>query len=141
MNEPLQVSLSSQPQAVKVEFSVLIVDDTPEDTEHYMRLLRQMPGVHFTFRSAELGENGLRLLKEQVPDCVLLDYRLPDMTGLEFLNEMRGRCPVILLTGVGDEALAVAALHAGAQDYLVKSQIHVQTFGRSVQRRRRRNSL
>ncbi|GGJ66955.1 EAL domain-containing protein [Deinococcus aquiradiocola] len=134
MTSPARVALPLESPLEPAGLSILIVDDTPEDAEHYIRLLGQAPGVSFTFRHAELGEDGLRLLQEQVPDCLLLDYHLPDMTGLEFLREMRGRCPVILLTGMGDEAIAVAALQAGAQDYLVKSQIVAQTFGRAVQR-------
>lgn len=58
------------------------------------------------------------------PDVILVDYLLPDMTGIEFLSAIKQQecdIPVIMITGQGDEGIAVQAMKLGAQDYLVKS--------------------
>jgi len=64
------------------------------------------------------------------PDAILLDF-LPDIDGLEFLDELKNQIgrtslPVIMLTGQGNEAIAVQAMKSGAQDYLVKGNMTPQ---------------
>ena len=114
---------------------ILIVDDSPEDRELYRRLLAQDPGQEYEFLEAELGEDGLELARREKPDCLLLDYRLPDVDGLEFLEQLLrdGPVPVIVLTGQGNEAVAVQAMKSGAQDYLLKGAISRQELPRAVQ--------
>ncbi|KOP22810.1 hypothetical protein AMR41_29385 [Hapalosiphon sp. MRB220] len=107
---------------------VLIVDDSPEDRELYRRYLLRDREYSYTFLEATLGEQGLELWQQHQPDAVLIDYLLPDLDGLEFLAQLQlspqQPClPVIMVTGVGNEAIAVQAMKAGAQDYLVKEQI------------------
>ena len=101
---------------------ILIVDDSPEDRALYRRLLAQDQEHAYEFLEAETGEEGLRLAHDRIPDCLLLDYRLPDVDGLEFLSRLRAErlIPVIVLTGQGNEAVAVEAMKSGAQDYLLK---------------------
>ncbi|HWN43658.1 MAG TPA: response regulator, partial [Thermoanaerobaculia bacterium] len=113
---------------------ILIVDDSPEDRELYRRLLAQDPGQEYEFLEAELGEDGLQLARRERPDCLLLDYRLPDVDGLEFLDRLLqdGPMPVIILTGQGSEAVAVQAMKSGAQDYLLKGAISRQELPRAV---------
>jgi PAS domain S-box-containing protein len=108
--------------------TILIVDDSPEDRELYRRYLLRDPEYSYTILEATLGQQGLDLWQQHSADAVLLDYRLPDLDGLEFLahlqSPMQQRClPVIMVTGQGNEAIAVQAMKAGAQDYLVKEQI------------------
>ena len=104
---------------------LLIVDDSPEDRELYRRLLAQGSEQAYEFLEAETGEEGLRLAHDRIPDCLLLDYRLPDVDGLEFLSRLRAKrlIPVIVLTGQGNEAVAVEAMKSGAQDYLLKGSV------------------
>jgi len=104
---------------------LLIVDDSPEDRELYRRLLAQGSEQAYEFLEAETGEEGLRLAHDRIPDCLLLDYRLPDVDGLEFLSRLRAErlIPVIVLTGQGNEAVAVEAMKSGAQDYLLKGSV------------------
>jgi signal transduction histidine kinase len=104
---------------------LLIVDDSPEDRELYRRLLVQDREHAWEFLEAETGEEGLRLAHAGNPDCLLLDYRLPDVDGLEFLSRLQAErlIPVIVLTGQGNEAVAVEAMKSGAQDYLLKGSV------------------
>jgi signal transduction histidine kinase len=112
---------------------ILIVDDSSEDRELYRRLLGQDPENGYELLETDLGEEGLRLAQEEDPDCLLLDYRLPDMDGLEFLSRLQRPLPVIVLTGQGNESVAVQAMKGGAQDYLLKGSITRQELRRAVQ--------
>jgi signal transduction histidine kinase len=116
---------------------ILIVDDSPEDREIYRRLLVQDTDHRYDFLETDLGEEGLRLARDEGPDCLLLDYRLPDLDGLEFLSRLKAKrlvppVPVIVLTGQGNESVAVEAMKGGAQDYLLKGAITRQSLQRAV---------
>jgi carbon storage regulator CsrA len=105
---------------------VLIIDDNPEDRATYRRLMSAGKPGEYLVSETESGEEGLRMCRNERPDCVLLDYRLPDLNGLEFLAELSSGAvgvPVVMLTGHGDESIAVEAMKGGAQDYLVKRYI------------------
>ncbi|GJL78645.1 MAG: diguanylate cyclase response regulator [Nitrospinaceae bacterium] len=107
---------------------LLIVDDDPEDRYAYKRMLKQINGANWTVLEAETGDEGLDLFKLEKPDCVLLDYILPDIDGLEFLLQMKKisatpSLPVVMLTGQGDETVAVLAMKEGASNYLVKGAL------------------
>jgi PAS domain S-box-containing protein len=119
-------------------YHVLIVEDSPEDREACRRLLTRAGGAEYTFAETDSGEEGVRLCRQRRPDCVLLDYRLPDSDGLELLPELAaahpdGPVPVIMLTGQGDEAVAVQAMKRGAQDYLVKGRMTATDLAGAVQ--------
>ncbi|MBN3952047.1 MAG: PAS domain-containing protein [Nostoc sp. NMS7] len=107
---------------------VLIVDDSPEDRELYRQCLLRDREYSYTLLEATLGGQGLQFWQQHQPDIILLDYRLPDLDGLEFLAQLQpliqqSSLPVIVITGQGNEAIAVQAMKAGAQDYIVKEQI------------------
>ncbi len=116
-------------------YHVLLVEDSPEDRESYRRLLARAGGAAYTFTETDSGEEAVRLCRELRPDCVLLDYHLPDADGLELLPELAaaGPVPVIMLTGQGDEAVAVRAMKVGAQDYLVKGRMTAAELDGAVQ--------
>lgn len=105
--------------------TVLIIDDCLEDRHAYRRYLQKDEKYTYVFLEEEHGENGLELCKQKQPDVILLDYMLPDMDGLEFLQELEVNCngstpPVVMLTGEGNEKVAVQAMKYGVEDYLVK---------------------
>ena len=109
----------------KPQIRVLIVEDDLVDRMACRRALAQDPDYVFMLSEAETGREGLQLAHAQKPDCILLDYHLPDLNGLEFLAELRNDLgeipvPVMMLTGADNASVAVEALKRGAQDYLVK---------------------
>jgi PAS domain S-box-containing protein len=123
--EPL---LTSRPPQTPI---VLLVEDCLEDRETIKRfLLADRPNSYKIFEATTAVE-GIKLCQQCQPDVVLLDYRLPDSDGLEFLEQIQQSenddCPpVILLTGQGNEFVAVQAMKAGICDYLVKGQVAPQ---------------
>lgn len=119
----------------KSSLRVLIVDDNPDDRAIYRRQLSRDSLVKFEVGEAESCTRALAACGEQSFDCVLLDYQLPDGNGLSLITKLRERAidvPVVLLTGYGDEALAVQALQAGAQDYLMKGGFDAQWLRRTI---------
>jgi len=104
---------------------VLIIDDSSVDRETYRRYLQQNT-EDYTVLEAESGIEGLDLCQRCQPDIMLVDYGLPDLDGIDFLIELQTQThtpPVIILTGQGNEAIAVEAMKSGAQDYLVKGYL------------------
>ncbi|MEA5504369.1 PAS domain-containing protein [Halotia wernerae UHCC 0503] len=107
--------------------SILIIDDSPEDRQVYRRYLLQDQEYSYTILEEESGEGALALCQQFQPDGILLDFLLPDMDGLEFLTDLKQQPQaampaVVMLTGYGNEAVAVQAMKIGVQDYLVKGQ-------------------
>jgi two-component system, sensor histidine kinase len=130
---PVEQSKMSSPDSLRV----LIIDDNPIDREAYRRLLLRAPDGSYKVIEAGSGSEGLELCRSARPDCVLLDYLLPDLSGLEFLAELGGDrgvtpVPVVMLTGEGNEHVDLAAMRGGAQDYLVKGEIDVTLLVRTI---------
>ena len=107
---------------------ILIIEDSPDDRADIRQMLLRGSDRHYRFTEAELGAAGVRACRETTgapPDCVLLDYDLPDMNAREVLTELCGGselppCPVVVLTG-SDLRVGSSVLRAGAQDYIGKS--------------------
>ena len=101
------------------KFSVLIVDDE----EQIRRLLRYaLEEAGYLVREAESGRIALGEIALQSPDIIILDLGLPDTPGTEVLRALRPICtaPVLILSVLGNEKGKIAALDAGADDYLTK---------------------
>lgn len=101
--------------------TILVVEDNEDDLKLYSRALRA--SGHMLVMTLTAAE-GLAKAAEVRPNLILLDFNLPDMDGLGFLEKFADRgvaaVPVVMLTGEGSESIAVAAMKAGASDYLVK---------------------
>lgn len=108
-----------------VAYSVLIIDDNPDDREAFIRALKKVDERCECIEAGE-GTAGLALIAEKAPDCVLLDYSLPAMNGIEVLRRIHAIdafMPVIMLTGLGNETVAVQSMKGGAQNYIVKTSL------------------
>jgi len=106
---------------------ILLVDDNIDHAQLAQRALKAEGRVE----TARLGQEALDRASDERFDLVLLDYRLPDMTGLEVLERLRARADapaVILMTAQGSEEVAMEALKAGAAGYVVKTA----DFGRRL---------
>ena len=98
---------------------VLVVDDEPQILKALQTGLR---GAGYDVDTATTGAQALTAAAVQPPDAVILDLVLPDGRGTEVCRELRtwSSVPVIVLSAVGDESEKVAALDAGADDYVTK---------------------
>ena len=98
---------------------ILVVDDEPQI---HRFLSPALTAAGYTPLRAERGEEALRLAASQAPDLLLLDLGLPDMDGHEVLRRLRqfSAVPVIILSARDREAEKIAALDAGADDYVEK---------------------
>lgn len=97
---------------------ILVIDDERQ----IQRALRSILGQSYEVFSASTGEEGLALAAAQQPDLVILDLGLPDIKGVEVCRQLRewSAMPVIILSAHDSETEKVAALDAGADDYLTK---------------------
>ena len=99
---------------------ILIVDDEPLNLE---LLERELAAHDYTVESARNGGEALRKVDAFVPDLILLDYMMPDMSGLEVLKELRRRkydLPVVMITAYGTIERVVEAMKEGAYDLVTK---------------------
>jgi len=114
---------------------LLIIDDDRVDRITVVRGLRGVDGG-YAVTEATTGAEGVALAARQPFDCVLLDYRLPDGDGLEFLVKLKNNStisvPVIMLTGEGNELVAVEAMKLGASDYLPKAAMASDALARVI---------
>jgi PAS domain S-box-containing protein len=113
---------------------ILLIDDDEVDRMMARRALTAA-GIGGEFAEASDAKTGIRLLAERAFDVALLDHALPDMDGLSAMKAIRAAgitTPVILLTGQGDERLAVEMVRAGASDYLSKTRLSRDLLSHSV---------
>lgn len=112
---------------------LLIIDDEPSIVWGLTRLAGRMG---LSAASAASADQGLKAAQQQRPDAILLDVRMPGMTGLEALpkfHEMLGPTPVVIITAYGDLETAVEAIRQGAFEYLVKP-FDLATAEQTIQR-------
>ncbi|MEL6579927.1 MAG: PAS domain S-box protein [Cyanobacteria bacterium J06621_12] len=112
---------------------IMLVDDNEIDRAVYRRYLKSK----YQLIEAETGEEALEIYSQFQPDIILLDYLLPDLDGLEWLTLWQRQysdslCPVIVLTGQGDENIAVQFIKMGAADYFVKGQVTAEKLKLAV---------
>jgi two-component system cell cycle sensor histidine kinase/response regulator CckA len=115
-------TVSHQPVITRV----LLVEDNLPDARLIREMLREPESDHYVLETAGRLSDAITLTRKAQFDIVLLDLGLPDSQGLETLTaylESGAEIPVIVLTGLADDAMSVQAVERGAQDYLVKGRI------------------
>ncbi len=119
---------------------ILLIEDDAEDCADMRQMLLRGGARRYRFSEARLGADGVRQVLAQTHgpvDCVLLDYALPDMDGLEVMAALRNGsdippCPVVVITGAAVEE-GQALLSAGAQDFIGKRWTSADSLTRSVE--------
>lgn len=114
---------------------ILVVDDDSVDRLAVSRALGKA-AVKMEMTEATSAKDAIALLSNHVFDCIFLDYLLPDRDGLELIRDLHRReieAPIIVLTGQGDEQIAVEMMKAGASDYLSKNRISPEILAKTVQ--------
>ncbi|MEY4918140.1 MAG: hypothetical protein RL616_2053, partial [Verrucomicrobiota bacterium] len=99
---------------------ILLIED---ENDHAELIRRALTSTDLEFQISHVRNLGAaqELITQFTPDLALVDYRLPDGNGDEFVAWTKGKFPVVLLTAFGNERAAVEAIKAGALDYIVKS--------------------
>jgi DNA-binding response OmpR family regulator len=117
--------------AQSIGLKVLLVEDNPEHARLVQAYLKKSGQVSFRLVHADTLSAGLERLDRGGVDVVLLDLTLPDSAGLETFRAVQVRAngvPVVVLSGIDDEELAVHAVREGAQDYLLNGEVNSQAL-------------
>ena len=114
--EPFQASVAQR------RFYILVVDDQPDTL---MLIARALEAEQYTVSTATSGPEALRMIDAQMPDLVVLDYKMTGMDGLAVTKALRARpktqpLPVLMLTAMTDEPSTRAGFEAGVTDYVTK---------------------
>ncbi len=129
MNKPTQLET----------MCILLAEDNPGDVRLVQEVLKEAK-IPYELLLANDGVEALALLtnpESLTPDVMLLDLNLPRKTGLEVLAELKDHpevsgIPIVILTGLDDEAVALEAIRQGAQDYLIKGELESRLFSRVI---------
>ncbi len=114
---------------------VLLVEDNPGDADLIVGLLPGEGPTQFKVECVPQLSEALERVGKDRFDIILLDLGLPDSDGLDTLRDMQRQAaelPIIVLTSISDERVALAAIQEDAQDYLIKGQIDKQHLSRSI---------
>jgi two-component system, cell cycle sensor histidine kinase and response regulator CckA len=137
----------STPTAAR-PITVLLVEDNPGDARLILELLGEVQAQAFDLERVDRLDHALTRLAETGVDVVLLDLGLPDSQGLDtFVRARRGAPdePIVVISGLDDERMALEAVRSGAQDYLVKGRIEGQLLARvlryAIERKRAEQEL
>src|SRR6266498_5023653 len=118
------------------DFNLLLIEDNPADVFFVKRMLMDSPFSISNIYEADHLEKGCDFLKKGNIDLTLLDLSLPDSSGLDSLFSIlhtAEKIPVIILTGFDDTNIALEAIKAGAQDYLIKGEFNKNLLQKTIQ--------
>lgn len=114
---------------------VLLVEDDIGDADLICELLELIDSTHFQVTHSRRLKDALQHLSQESSDVVLLDLSLPDSHGLVTVSQVYTQVPttpIVILSGLEDESLAIEALQKGAQDYLVKGHVDSNLLFRAI---------
>ena len=119
--KPVVATAPPQASVGQRRFRILVVDDEPDSLAIVVRALEDQ----YTISKATSGHEALRMIGQDMPDLVVLDYMMDGMDGLPVVKTLRGRpetqaLPVLMLTAMSDEASTRAGFDAGVTDYVTK---------------------
>jgi putative nucleotidyltransferase with HDIG domain len=137
-------------EMMKKTLRVLLLEDNPDDVFLVRYYLTNLTGVTFEIEHCQRLTEAVNLLEagKSNPEVILMDLGLPDSVGLESFTRVRKQAPlipIVVLSGLDDERVAIQAVREGAQDYLVKGQVNGEMLARamhySVERMRTEEAL
>lgn len=117
---------------------LLIVDDDEAFRRLCREYLRHQSEVRYEIVEASTGQQAVDLVDASAFDCLLIDYRLPDTSGTGLMRRLRPEralptpTPMIMLTAVGSEDIAMEAVHSGAADYIPKHKVSDKSLHRAI---------
>jgi signal transduction histidine kinase len=117
------------------KINLLLVEDIAPDARRVQVLLSRYGAAKFIIRKAQTLQEAMRAASEEPLDVILLDLGLPDSEGLRTftrLHDSAGNLPIVVLTSLDDESTALRAVLEGAQDHLLKSELHTEVLAKSL---------
>jgi PAS domain S-box-containing protein len=114
---------------------ILLIEDSPGDARLIQEFLSEIRNTPYVLECADRLSEGLELLAVRDVDLVLLDLSLPDSRGFDTFSRVHAQAPdlpIVVVTGLDDEMLAVQAVQASAQDYLLKGEINSGLLWRAM---------
>lgn len=115
--------------------TILIVEDNPGDARLIQVLIAEENTIHCNFQFAKTLSEALIILSKSKIDLILLDLGLPDSQGIETFRKIKNHIlyiPIIILSGLLDQSVALECLKEGAQDYLSKGEFDGKTLSRTI---------
>ena len=120
---------------MKNHLKILLIDGDEAGRESVKRLLKRSK-LNINLNEVEGCNLGIEIIKAQEFDCILVDNHLPDVKGIEIMDQIRkvnaDGVPVIVLAGMGSEKVAVEVLKKGAADYVSKNDLNSEVLKRSI---------
>lgn len=120
---------------VNKSIKVLLIEDNDADARFISEMFKEIKTKKYETSHAKRLDEGLRLLDDDSFDVLLLDLSLPDSTGLETFEKAYNyepELPIVILSGLDDEEVAVRAVREGAQDYLMKGEVSGRLLSRAI---------
>lgn len=114
---------------------ILMIEDNYGDVRIIQEMLSDVKGFKFDFKHADTLEMGIKHLKNDEFDVLLLDLNLPDNYGIDTFfkaQKTAPNLPIVIFSGAADEKVAIEAVHEGAQDYLMKGEVDGKLLARSI---------
>src|SRR5688572_29038088 len=118
----------------KKEYKVLIIDDSASDRRVYRRFLEDKNPTRVKVMEAPTGKQGVAACRKIVPDCIILDFKLPDCDGLKVIQDLRKFCdaPIVFVTGQPMPLAQTQAYALGVVRYLSKDFVSSESLKASV---------
>ncbi|MDY6964714.1 MAG: ATP-binding protein [Halobacteriota archaeon] len=118
-----------------IHTNVLLIEDNPGDARLLQEMLREAVSYQFEMVNARSLKEAFELLDEKTFDVIISDLGLPDSQGFETFLKVHNKAlelPIIVMTGLADDATGTRAVREGAQDYLVKGQVEGDLLIRTI---------
>ena len=116
--------------------NILLIEDNEGDVRLIREMLKDVSSLAFKVEASGLLIKALKIFENRKFDAILLDLNLPDSVGIETVSstlKVIRDTPIIILTGLNEESLAISTVKMGVQDYLVKEQLNSMVLVRSIQ--------